>query len=158
MRQVILVGADNMKLKTVQATMIILVILTLIIRIWYYGRYVAHTPMKFTLPDEKRQTESKLQQSQQEINIHTQDHDLPYNVHTTAELASPHEEGQTGNKLQQFEQVRSDYNAYDLQNKNTIQQSEIAEDHTKRPPNIVLFLADDMGYGDLSITGHPTSR
>ena len=23
-------------------------------------------------------------------------------------------------------------------------------------PNIILFLADDMGYGDLSVTGHPT--
>jgi arylsulfatase A-like enzyme len=26
----------------------------------------------------------------------------------------------------------------------------------QRQPNIVVFLADDMGYGDLPITGHPT--
>jgi len=26
------------------------------------------------------------------------------------------------------------------------------------PPNVVLMVADDLGYGDLGITGHPTSR
>ena len=25
-------------------------------------------------------------------------------------------------------------------------------------PNVVLFLADDLGYGDLPIFGHPTSK
>jgi arylsulfatase A len=28
----------------------------------------------------------------------------------------------------------------------------------KNPPNFLLFLADDLGYGDLGVTGHPTSH
>ena len=27
-----------------------------------------------------------------------------------------------------------------------------------RPPSILLILADDLGYGDLGVAGHPTSR
>ena len=27
-----------------------------------------------------------------------------------------------------------------------------------KKPNIIIFLVDDLGYGDLGYTGHPTNR
>ena len=29
---------------------------------------------------------------------------------------------------------------------------------TDRSPDVIILLADDLGYGDLSVSGHPTSR
>lgn len=31
-------------------------------------------------------------------------------------------------------------------------------DASSDPPNIILIFADDMGYGDLGVYGHPTSH
>ncbi len=37
-------------------------------------------------------------------------------------------------------------------------QEQGAATSAKRPPNVVLMFVDDMGYGDMGITGHPTIR
>lgn len=38
------------------------------------------------------------------------------------------------------------------------QPSEVSQQQTSRPFNFVILFADDLGYGDLSIYGHPTIR
>ena len=30
--------------------------------------------------------------------------------------------------------------------------------HAERPPNVILIITDDQGYGDMSAHGHPSSR
>lgn len=33
-----------------------------------------------------------------------------------------------------------------------------AKNHQEKQPNIILIYCDDLGYGDLGVTGHPAIR